>query len=267
MKYLWKWKLVSTAALAAKFFPNLSTLTPYRRLMRLADSKYLQYIHRNDASGCGWCLTPKSYKQIRHLLGELRAEGFRSEYPNHDSIATAFHLGDWLTKQPEYTQTFSEQQLRRIPVELWDDWVPKSTIHRPDGYSLIFKGEERLVFAFEAELDLKPKPRYESVAAFYDLQQNINAVFWLVDSKSTANSMKRHFESFNVRNLSKHNFVLTEEFRERGWSTPIIAGKFEGKSLTDILSSLPPTKLPLCSQQVGSLALLNNFKRPVISKS
>lgn len=263
MRYLWKWKLVSTEALAAKFYPNLSLLSPYRRLLRLADANYLQYIHDNDASGCGWSLTSKGFKKIRHLLGELRAEGFKSEYPHHDSHVTAFHLGDWLTNQPEYTQTFSEQQLRRIPVDLWDDWVPKSDIHRPDGYSLMFNGDERVVFAFEVEMSLKPKPRYESVAVFYDLQQSINAVFWLVNSRSTANSLKRYFESFNVRNISKHNFVVMEEFRRLGWLATFAEGKFKGKSVSDILLKLPATKPPLSRHQGGGLKLLNNSKKPI----
>ncbi len=265
MKYLWKWKLVSTAGLGAKFYPNLSILTPYRRLLRLADSNYLQFIHDNDASGCGWSLTSKGFKKIRHLLGELRAEGFKSEYPHHDRLATAFHLGDWLTEQPEYTQTFSEQQLRRVPVDVWDDWVPKSESHRPDGYSLMFNGDERVVFAFEVEMSLKPKPRYESVAVFYDLQQGINAVFWLVNSRSTANSLKRYLESFNVRDIKKHNFVVTEEFQTLGWSAPIIEGKFKGKLISDILLRLPSTKPPLSRHQGGGLKLLNNFKKPISS--
>lgn len=265
LKYLWKWKLVSTAAIAAKFFPGLSTLTPYRRLLRLADSNYLHYLHDNDASGCGWCLTPKGFKKIQHLLGELSGQGFRSEYPHHDTTVTAFHLGDWLTHQPEYTQTFSEQQLRRIPNELWDDWVPKSDSHRPDGYSLMFKGEERFVFAFEVEMTLKAKSRYESVAVFYDLQQSISAVFWLVKSRLTVNSLKKYFESFNIRDAAKHNFIVMEEFRTLGWSASFVAGKYKGKKISEVLLHLPPTKSPLPSHQGGSLALLNNSKKPILS--
>lgn len=267
MKYLWKWKLVSTAALSAKFFPNLSLQTAYRRLLKLAEAGYLQYSHINDASGDGWCLTPKCYKYVRHLLGDLRTEGFKSEYPHHDGLVAAFHLGDWLTNQPDYTQTFTEQQLRRIPVDLWDDWVPKSETHRPDGYSLMFKGEEPLVFAFEVELWLKSKSRYEPLVAFYDVQRSIHAVFWLVNSRVILNSLERTFKSFNIRDLAKHNFVVLEDFRRHGWAAPIVAGKYQGRSLADILLHLPPAKPPLRSLHGGSLALLNNSKKPVFPKS
>lgn len=263
LKFIWKWKIISTAAVGLRFFPKAAVQTAYRRMLALAQFGYVQFIQVDHTTGEGWTLTPKGYKVIRHLLGELRVDGFKSEYPHHDRLVTALHLGGWLTNQPEYTQTFTEQQLRRIPVDLWDDWVPKSTTHRPDGYSLLFRGEIKVVVAFEAELWVKSKPRYESVVAFYDVQRDIDLVIWLVDSKKTLNSMKRTFERFNIREMQKHHFILLSDFESRGWRAPFISGKFVGKTPADILLHLPhPRPIPEPSQG-AVLALLEKSKKLV----
>lgn len=266
LRFLWKWKVISTRALAAKFFPNALIQTAYRRLLRLAEAGFISSVEVNGRWQECWCLSSKGYKYIRPHLGDLVGEGFKSENPYHDCLATAFHLGEWLTHQPEYTQTFSEQQLRRIPVDLWEEWVPHSDSHRPDGYSLYFQGEQKIIVAFEAELTLKTKSRYESVVAFYDTHNTIQFVFWLVDSKVTLNSMKRTFESFHVREWSKHHFVLLSDFQVKGWRAPIIEGHFRGKAPADFLLHLPPTGLPLDTLQRGTQALLDTAKKPVIPK-
>lgn len=263
LKFLWKWKMVSTAAVGLRFFPNASVHTGYRRLLALAQFGFVTFIQIDHTTGQGWTLTPKGYKVIRHLLGDLSVDGFKSEYPHHDRLVTALHLGNWLTNQPEYTQTFSEQQLRRIPVDLWDDWVPKSTTHRPDGYSLLFRGERKLVVAFEVELWLKSKNRYEPLVAFYDVQQSIDMVIWLVNSKVTLNSMKRTFERFNIREMQKHHFILLSDFQARGWYAPFVSGKFIGKTPAEILLHLPlPRPFPEPSYG-AALALLENSKKLV----
>lgn len=264
-KSLWKWKLISTVGLSVKFFPEARVQTAYRRLLSLASSGYLRFVQVTHTTGEGWTLTPKSYKLIRHLLGELKVDGYKSEYPHHDRLVTALHLGDWLVRQPEYTQTFSEQQLRRIPVELWDDWLPKSDSHRPDGYSLLFYGEKEIVVAFEVELWLKSKSRYESLVAFYDIHTSIDTVLWLVDSKVTLNSLKRTFESFQIREMSKHNFILLADFQKLGWRAPIVAGKHIRKGISDLLLHLPHTRATLGPHPSVTLPLLNNSKKPVLT--
>lgn len=266
LRYLWKWKTLSTSALATKFFPKVSPQGAYRRLIRLEDAGFIQAIDTTKYWQIIWVLTLKGFKRIRPFLGELSGEGFRSENNMHDHIATAFHLGEWLTHQPAYTQTFSEQQLRRIAPELWDEWVPKFDSHRPDGYSLYFQGEKKIVVAFEAELTLKDKRRYESVVAFYDTHSSIQFVFWLVDSKVTLNSMKRTFEKFHVREWSKHHFMLLSDFREKGWHTPFVTGQFQGKALADFLLPSGITKVSPGDLCGDTMALLNTAKKPVISK-
>ena len=267
LKCLWKWKLISTMALAIKFFPEALVQTAYRRLLRLARSGYISFVQVNPTSGEGWTLTPKGYKVIRHLLGELKVDGYKSEYPHHDRLVSALHLGDWLTRQPEYTQTFSEQQLRRIPVDLWDDWLPKSDTHRPDGYSLLFYGEKETVVAFEIELWLKSKSRYEPLVAFYDIHSVIDTVVWLVDSKVTLNSIKRTFEGFQIRDMQKHCFILLADFHKLGWRAPFVSGKLLGKNLSDLLLHLPHTRATLGPLHGGTLALLDNSKKPILPDS
>lgn len=266
LRYLWKWKTLSTRALAVKFFPDVSAHGAYRRLIRLEDAGFIEAIDTTKYWQIVWALTARGFKRIRPLLGELSGEGFRSENYLHDHIATAFHLGEWLTHQPAYTQTFTEQQLRRISPELWDEWVPKFDSHRPDGYSLYFQGEKEVILAFEAELTLKQKRRYESVVAFYDTHTSIQLVFWLVDSKVTLNSMKHTFEKFHVREWSKHHFILLSDFREKGWYAPFVTGQFQGKTPADFLL---PSDIPRVSPGYlcgDTLALLDTAKKPVISE-
>jgi hypothetical protein len=265
LKCLWKWKLISTTGLAVKFFPEASVRTAYRRLLCLASSGYLSFVQINHTFGEGWTLSPKGYKFIRHLLGDLKVDGYKSEYPHHDRLVTALHLGDWLIEQPEYTQTFSEQQLRRIPVDLWDEWLPKSDTHRPDGYSLLFYGEKEVVVAFEVELWLKSKSRYEPLVAFYDIHSSIDTVLWLVDSKVTLNSLKRTFEAFQIREMSKHNFILLPDFQRLGWRAPFVAGKHIGKTPSDLLLHLPHARATPGPRCGVTLPLLNNSKKPVLT--
>ncbi len=261
LRFLWKWKMVSTSAIALKFFPNAVVQTGYKRLMLLARAEYILFVQTNHYTGQGWTLTPKGYKVIRHLLGDLKVDGYKSEYQHHDRLVTALHLGDWLTFQPEYTQTFTEQQLRRIPIDLWDDWVPKSAVHRPDGYSLLFHGDNKLLIAFEVELSLKSKNRYESLVAFYDVQRSVDVVIWLVNSRVTLNSMKRTFEQLNVREMQKHNFLLLSDFEKRGWRARFVSGKFIGKTPADLLLHLPHPRIAPEPDRRGVLALLKNSKK------
>ncbi|PWU17450.1 MAG: hypothetical protein C5B49_08890, partial [Bdellovibrio sp.] len=179
-KMLWKWKALSTQAIALKFFPNATPYAAYIRLGRLEGSGYIQSIQVERPGFEVWTLAPRGYRIIKPRMVELAKDGFKSEFYCHDYLATAFHLGEWLTGQPDGGETFSEQQLLRIPEDLWPAWIPQSTLHRPDGYSLFHRGEKKSIVAFETELNPKSRCRYERHVAFYDSQESIEFVFWLV---------------------------------------------------------------------------------------
>lgn len=266
LRFLWKWKIVSTRGLAQKFYPEADPFTAYRRLLYLEADGYIGNYPLGGMFNYAWILKERGFKYILPYLGDLRSKGYKSTNYPHDFLASAFHLGEWLTHQPDNSQTYSEQQLRCYPVDLWPSWVPTSTLHRPDGYSTFHNGKRQIVVAFEAELSVKAKPRYESVVTFYDGQTSIDYVFWLADSKITFNALRRCFQKFQMREWSKHQFVLESDFQGRGWGAKVIEGTLKGQSLLDLLmhnTHSIPTQNP---RGRVTLSLLDSRKRPKILK-
>lgn len=262
LRFLWKWKIVSTCALAQKFFPSVQSFSAYRRLLLLEADGYIGSHVVKGRFHEGWILKDKGFKYILPHLGDLESKGFKSANYPHDFLATAFHLGDWLVEQPENTQTYTEQQLRCYPLDLWPAWVPHSTLHRPDGYSAYQSNEKRVVVAFESEISLKAKYRYESVVTFYNTQTDIDYVFWLVDSQMTLNALKRNFEKFQMRECSRHQFILLSAFMKNGWRAQFTEGKFQGRNLSEFLNHKPITISSQAHHSCGSLALLDSRRRP-----
>lgn len=266
-KFLWKWKAVSTRAIAKKFFPKATPYSAYIRLTRLHKVGFIESIQVEEKGQEVWALSKKGYLKIRPRMVELALDGFKSENYYHDYIATAFHLGEWLTDQPKLAQTFSEQQLRRIPEELWPNWIPQSNTHRPDGYSHFVNSNKNYTAAFEAELSAKALARYERTIAYYDSQAEIHFVFWLVDSVGIYNLIVRAFEKYHGREWQKHHFILLKDFRQNGWTSAFISGQYKGKSLAQILGYTSATK-PLHNYYESSVyELLNNQKRPAGSST
>jgi hypothetical protein len=265
-RFIWKWKIISTAALAKKFFPKAHAFSAYRRLLRLASGGYIESVVISGRFNEAWILKEKGFRYILPHLGYLRSEGYRSANYNHDFLASAFHLGEWLTEQPKESQTYTEQQLRCFPADLWPDWVPQSSLHRPDGYTAYDSNGKRTVIAFEVELSPKDYKRYESVSTFYDNQPSINMVFWLVDGKSTLNALRRRFEKQQLREWSKHHFILLEDFIKLGWSARFVEGKLIARSPFDILCLNTTTKGSQSALNCRTLALLDSRRRPLYSK-
>ncbi len=262
LRFLWKWKIVSTHGLAKKFFPEANPYTAYRRLLHLESDGFIGHYTVNGRFNDAWIIKEKGFKYILPYLGDLRSKGYKSTNYPHDFLATAFHLGAWLTVQPDESQSYSEQQLRCYHQDLWPSWVPTSTLHRPDGYSIYQSGDKRVIVAFEAELSLKSKNRYESTIAFYDAQSSINFVFWLVDSKATLDAIKRSAFNFQMLTNSKHQFTLLSDFKKKGWMAPFIEGTLNGKCLANYLlhkTYTIPTQEPL---DRVTLALLDSRRRP-----
>lgn len=265
LRFLWKWKAVSTMALAKKFFPNIDPHSAYRRLQFLEDDGYIGSFVVDGRYHEVWGLRDKGFKYILPRLGDVESKGYKSENGYHDFLASALHLGEWLTHQPDNTQTYSEQQLRRYPADLWPQWVPRSLLHRPDGYSAYTRDNKQIVVAFEAELSPKSEKRYESVVAFYDNQPSVHLVTWLVDSKNTFNALKRIFKKLQMRETSKHHFLLLPDFLLTSWRTPFIDGKFKGHSILSFLNQTGVEQASKWHQDLDAIALLDSRRRPINS--
>jgi hypothetical protein len=265
LKFLWKWKCLSTRAISKRFFPKANPFTTYVRLTQLQGAGYIEPVEVEGKSYAVWTLTKKGFQKIRPKMVELALDGYKSENYHHDYLATAFHLGEWLIAQPSGTQTFSEQQLRRIPEDLWPEWIPRSSTHRPDGYSLVSRDGINVTCAFEAELSPKAKSRYEKTVAFYDSQKNIHLVLWLIKSEGLYRTMKDAFEKYYVRDWQKHHFVLLSDFQKKGWMAPVIAGQYRGETISRILGYITPTKPLLYPYESCVLEMLDSQKRPAPS--
>lgn len=116
-----------------------------------------------------WTLDDKGFNHIESSIKNLEVRGYKSENFQHDFLVTVFLLGESLTHQPEFTRTYSEQKLRRTSPNTWPEYFPTSILHRPDGYSMYFQDEKQVIVAFEVELNLKAKNRYEPVVTFFTI--------------------------------------------------------------------------------------------------
>tara|TARA_B110001454_G_scaffold122549_1_gene114451 strand:+ start:42159 stop:43028 length:870 start_codon:yes stop_codon:yes gene_type:complete len=273
LKYLWKWKLLSTKAISIKFFPNSNDDTAYKRMMLLTKAGYLKPRYVNDESPRGqirqqvWGLNRKGFHRILQYLGELKIKGYFSSNSTHDYLATSLHLGEWLLRQPPDSQTWSEQELNSIPTELWPNWVPKSDLHRPDGFTAFNYKNRRHVLAFEVELHVKSSARYEAIAAYYDSCEEINHVIWLVKSIGNYKSIKKHLNKHGLRNTDKHRFLSLKEFEKHGWNSNFIDCANVTLKLQDLIITLPPTTPRQSPPGLLTLDMLNARKRPKITRT
>lgn len=267
LRFLWKWKSVSTMTIAKKFFPDIQPSSAYRRLQYLEQDNYIQSFVVKGRFHEAWALKEKGYKYIQSYLGELKSLGFKSENYRHDFLASAFHLGEWLTHQPSNSQTYSEQQLRCYPEDLWPEWVPRSSLHRPDGYSIYTLDKRNVIIAFEVEMSLKSQDRYEKVVAFYDSQTSIDCVLWLIMSPNMLPKMKTIFNKFNVRSWTKHQFILHADFLKHGWHAEILGGQYKGQKINKIMHPNSVQSASRWHPDLDALALLNSRRRPINSNT
>ncbi len=234
--FLWQWKLVSSAALAARFFPGLSSSGVNMRLEHLRKQKLIHpyYMNTTEAKVL-WTLTVRGFKETKVALPALGEDGFRSEHPLHDFYVSAVHLGEWLVATPPDCAVFSEQELRRYNPDHYPYWVPKTTLHRPDGYWKIQLPEGRVIAALEVELNPKTDSRYGVVAQFYKDQREISRVIWVVPTKAAASAIQSALKSSSPSNIGMHTFILLPDFLSRGWQAPIIFGFEAGEPLSCLL--------------------------------
>lgn len=241
LEFLWRWKVVSTAALTAKFFQNRSPETAYTRLWHLRRSGHIAFVATGEAEAFVWSLAQKGFHAIRHRLPELDEEGFKSENVGHDSLVSAIHLGEWLISPPPGSETFSEQEIRRLHMDCFPGWCPKTKRHRPDGYWRTLRDDKWLSFALEVEIHQKKSSYYSWLARFYDERQEIDRVVWVVRPRRLADSVLRELRKVVGERVAIHNFLALEDVQKVGWKAPILTGPEQGKTLAFLLNTRPQT--------------------------
>ena len=262
LQFLWKWKVSTTAALVEKFFKNCSGKTAYNRLLALRQAGLI----RINADGLGqkfvYSLDRKGFEAIRETLPLMQEEGYKSEQEGHDLLVAAFHLGEWLNEKPEVATLFSEQQLRRMYPDMYPAWVPKSEVHRPDGYTQTLIGDRLSTIAIEVEISNKRDADYLRIAEFYSHYSNIVRVLWLVPRHSTALNIQQKMIEVQNGTPSPHNFVLLDEFQKLGWHCEFDLGPDQGKTVLSLLSGKTPERYRKESGPILAHALLDTRKSP-----
>lgn len=261
LMYLWRWKLATTATLILRAYSDITDFAAYKKLLRLEKEEWIRIHPELLEDGFVWTLTKKGFGAIQHRLPELEQEGFASEHATHDLVCSAVHQGEFFFRKPEGVELFTEQELRRYPIELYPDWVPKNPNHRPDGYWYVPVGNPMATVALEVELSSKKLSRYDSVAEFYRHTKEIKRVLWLTGDRKTANSVYRRLHASSP-DCDIHNFILYEDFVKLGWQAPIFRGPEVGKRMDYLLGNQTQTN----EQAIAQSFLLDLRKSHNVSK-
>lgn len=221
LHFLWKWKLASTAVIHEAIGSPLSPYSTYKTLERLCQNHFVESRRTYEQNFFSWMLTDKGFETIRNSLGDLCEQGYGSENCWHDLNVMAFQLGEWATNQLPIVTHYTEQELRRRPVDNYPSWVPNSKEHRPDGYTRIKTDKKELVLAFEVEIWSKSLSSYESTARFYDLMKKVSRVYWLVGDPHIKEQVLRAKECIRDKSQNFHLFVDMNEYIRSGWDAAV----------------------------------------------
>lgn len=219
LHFIWKWKLASTASIHEAIGRPLSPYSTYKTLDRLSELGYLQATRNEEHKFYSWQLTEKGFHAIRESLGELEEEGYLSENPWHDRNVMAFQLGEWATYPMPGVSHFTEQELRRRPVDLFPSWVPPMKDHRSDGYTQIATAKSPWTLAYEVELWSKSVSRYESIIRFYRMFRQLDRVYWLLGDPNIKGQIVRAKTCLRDDSENFHVFVDLNEYRGKGWDS------------------------------------------------
>jgi hypothetical protein len=261
LDFLWRWKVSTTSALAARFFPMAKVGTAYKRLWRLERAGFIRARCDDTASYFLWSLDKRGFAFVRSRLPQMREEGYLSENLKHDLVVTAVHLGDGLPGKLPRLEYATEQELRRYEPEYLQPWVPRSNRHRPDGYWQVNETNGPLVIALEVELSSKTEADYESIGRFYSDYVEIHQVIWVVEKPQFADKI-RSLLGKRSNSETQHGFALLGQLSTLGWQAEVSFGSGNKKTLGNLLGNCATNE----SQPVGTQLMLDVRKTPHKSK-
>ncbi len=227
LKYLWRWKLASTASVHEAINITSTLYSTYKILDKLERSGFITSQFDWQGQFYVWLLTSKGFSVIKQNLEDLIEDGFLSENHNHDRLVQAFHLGEWATFPNPYVLFWTEQEMRRFDLADYPDWVPKSKEHRPDGYTRIIGDKKPCTLAFEVELSTKRMSKYETTMQFYKHTRQVDRVYWLVSDAYTKEQILKAKACVNDESFNYHVFIDLEDFKQNGWDAVIVNERSE----------------------------------------
>lgn len=234
-RFLWFWKVSTTATLANKFFPEVSIEACYRRLKRLEKGGFIQIRPYVGNTGYIWSLDKNGFGVIKQIFPTGTQEGYLSECPHHDLVVAAVHLGEWIQKSPPGWEVYTEQLMRKIPHEYYPAWVPKSKIHRADGFWHFNDGNHSRTVALEVELSQKKLTDYETVGRYYHLDAKVDHIIWITGPRVSPKSIHTAIQKSLGAHPNRHSFITLESFEKTFWQSPVSVGYMVGESLKKIL--------------------------------
>lgn len=234
--FLWKWKLLTTAAIGRKFFLNGSPDATFRRLEILMKRGYITLLCV-DGKVFYWTLSNNGFNSLKGSLPELKDVGFKSECLKHDHLVSTVHLGPWLKDMPADVELFSEQELRRYDIDLYPDWIPHTKRHRPDGYWRVPFKSSFITVSLEVELHQKRSDFYTDVAEFYSDHEDITRIIWIVPKISLGRLIQEKLRVFSPSGYLIHNFACLSDIERLGWQAPFFLGYDSGKSMAYLLEN------------------------------
>ncbi len=258
LMFLWKWKVATTTAIAARFFPGIKTTSVHRRLLELKGGGYVTTLTSHTGYGHVWTLTKKGFEAIRELLPELHKVGFQPESIGQDLITMTAMMGDWLPKLPDGVELYSEQLLKRVHHNQFPMWVPQSDLHFASGYWRLPKLTADHSVALQVERCERGRNYFELVADFYEGYHFVANVIWLVPFSGTTSRIEKGVEEYLKSARTKHLFLPIEEFTKVGWQAKFRSGQYKDQTLSDFLSA---RAAPPCLQG-ASLCMLETRKKP-----
>lgn len=221
MEYIWRWKIVSTASIHEAVNRNVSPYSTYKIMERLATNHFVECRFEFAERFYVWQLTERGFQAIKNYLGNLKEEGFLSENHRHDRLVQAFQLGEWATHQFPSVQFFTEQEMRRLEMCDYPEWVPQTSEHRSDGYTRILGEKRAWTFANEVELSAKNVQKYEATLRFYKSARAVDQVLWLVGSNMIRDTILRAKACIRDDSANYHVFVDLADFEKNGWDAAI----------------------------------------------
>ncbi|NQZ19860.1 MAG: hypothetical protein HRT44_11465 [Bdellovibrionales bacterium] len=243
-------------------FSKCHPRTAYNRLRLLKNDGYLLVHTSKDLKHKIWQLDRRGFNSIKEDILFLNEEGFKSESPFHDHKAGVIQLGVFDLISNKNVSVVTEQELRRFDPKSFPNGIPKVG-HRSDGYWILkTENNDSKIISLEIELSKKTNNQYSDIAMFYDLEEQVDLIIWVVNSTAFANRIYSQIQTTSDENKNKHIFILFQDFVNDVFNTQVFLGPHKGTYLLEILCDLGAKQVsPSVCQGLTQALASTNIKR------
>lgn len=234
LRLVFKWKVLSFSIIRLSLRNGENENTFKQRVNRLVRKGFLRRIKYLGKLTL-LSLTDFGFLRMKNGLDGFKEEGFASEAVWHDFLSVALQLGPLAACKVNNFETVSEQQIRRFFLKDLPYWIPNIDSHRPDGFTRLKQNGKFKIIAYEVEISVKTSDRYDAVCQYYARSNQINHVVWLVKNQSHLNLIQNSILRFDETGLSKHSFILLNDFIENFWLAKAYTGQQSSGSFVDLM--------------------------------